>query len=98
MDLARAIDQLARNKKSELLRPPKSNQGYLIQCGEENKQANEEVEETIFIIMGGEEDKEKQSRKRTHVDGTFSFSKKDMEGVKIPHQTPWKNKTLVHLD
>lgn len=88
-NLAKVINQVFRSQEIQKLPdPPKLNQGFLMQASNKEYQSNEdeEIEETIFIIMGGEgEEEKKRSLKRSHCNSTVSFSGKDLEGVTIPH-------------
>lgn len=56
LNLARPISQVTNDKRVEPLKLPKINQELLIQGSEKDNGKNEGgIEETIFVIMGGEE-------------------------------------------
>lgn len=73
MHLSRAIDQVASGKREEPPKPPRMNQEFLIQKARENQsQEDEGIEHTVFVIMGGEYNETKESKKISHADGTIN--------------------------
>lgn len=80
MQLARAIIQVTNEKREEPPKPPRVNQELLIQrSGENEGKMGEDIIETIFVIMDEEENEVRESRKRTHVNWTLSFSEKEFK-------------------
>lgn len=51
------------------------------------------MEETIFVIMGGEEE-DKKLEKATFW-WYFVFSEKDLEGIQVSHQDPLVNSIVI---
>lgn len=85
--LAKAINQIMKEHEGqELLGPSEKRQEYINYPQLTNNKGFEEeqVEDINFVIMGGEDEgQSNKGIKRTHVDGTLSFSEKDLVRVNI---------------
>lgn len=81
LHFARAINHVTNGKREEPPKPSRANQELFIHKSREGRDPTKEgrdptkegITNTIFVIMGGE-DEIKESKKMTHVVGTLSFS------------------------